>query len=169
MLPTEIKYKRWCDENAYTLAQVFDGDEDYDTSAIADLFDSYYANWWIVDPDNDFSVELKRTYAMAKQRINLYYGYLVNDFNPSALTEMSVSYGQRGGENSAYDYPLSGATVKPSRKDTSKTDAVTDTTTVRKAEEPFKTLNRIGDFMSFEDFFLAQFRDCFTRFTAMTW
>ena len=166
-------YKEWCEESdpAYTLKGNLDfGEVSYDTDAVGDLFDKFYACWFINAGCLDFEDDLQMCYDLAKDRIDKFYAKIA-EFDPNAKTTMSVAYGQRGSKEYGYEYPLTGNvdTSTPNRGAKSNVDAVTDTTTVSKDEAPFKTVREFRDFPTFVEFFIDQFKDCFTLVEGVTW
>ena len=139
------------------------------TSTEDDFLNTYYANWCIVDPFDDFATELKVAFMMAEDKLRAYKAQL-EDFSPSAKTVMSVAYGQRDSSSDDYEYPINaGLVTQPNRTQKGKQNAVTDTTTVDKNEEPFKNLDKTKAMDGWLKFFVDQFRDCFTLAEAMTW
>ena len=140
------------------------------TTTEDEFFNTYYANWCIVDPFDDFATELKVAFTLAEDKLRAYKAQL-EDFNPSAKTVMSVAYGKRGNTDYGYRYPIGGnvETSAPNTGAKSTVDAVTDTTTVDKNEEPFKNLDKTKAMDGWLKFFVDQFRDCFTLAEAMTW
>ena len=139
------------------------------TSKEDEFFNTYYANWCIVDPFDDFENELKVAFMLAEDKLKAYKEQL-EDFNPSAKTVMSVAYGQRDTTSDDYEYPINTSqNIQPNRTQKGKQNAVTDTTTVDKNEEPFKNLDKTKAMDGWLKFFVDQFRDCFTLAEAMTW
>ena len=138
------------------------------TDEESDFFSLYYDNWCIVDPYNDFVSELKMSFLLARDRLTAYKEQL-DDFSPDAKTVMDVEYGERNVEGKDYEYPLDSETVTPNRKSNSKQESFTDTTTVRKNDEPFKNLDKTKDLDGWLKFFVKQFEDCFTLIQGMTW
>lgn len=140
------------------------------TSIEDEFLNSYYANWCIVDPFDDFATELKVAFTLAEDKLRTYKAQLT-DFTPGAHTVMSVDYGERGNTEYGYRYPIGGNvdTSAPNTGAKATVDAVTDTTTVDKNEEPFKNLDKTKDMDGWLKFFVDQFKDCFTLCEAMTW
>ena len=140
------------------------------TSTEDEFFNVYYANWCIVDPFDDFATELKVAFTLAEDKLRTYKAQLT-DFTPGAHTVMSVDYGERGNTEYGYRYPIGGNvnTSAPNTGAKATVDAVTDTTTVDKNEEPFKNLDKTKAMDGWLKFFVDQFKDCFTLCEAMTW
>ena len=140
------------------------------TSTEDEFFNSYYANWCIVDPFNDFESELKVAFMLAEDKLTAYKSQLT-DFTPGAHTVMTVDYGERGNTDYGYRYPIGGDvdTSAPNTGAKATVDAVTDTTTVDKNEEPFKNLDKTKAMDGWLRFFVDQFKDCFTLCEGMTW
>lgn len=140
------------------------------TSTEDEFLNTYYANWCIVDPFDDFESELKVAFMLAEDKLTAYKSQLT-DFNPGAHTVMSVDYGERGNTEYGYRYPIGGDvdTSAPNTGAKSTVDKVTDTTTVDKNEEPFKNLDKTKAMDGWLKFFVDQFKDCFTLCEAMTW
>ena len=145
-------------------------ESDLITSTEDEFFNTYYANWCIVDPFDDFESELKVAFMLAEDKLTTYKAQLT-DFNPGAHTVMSVDYGERGNTEYGYRYPIGGNvnTSAPNTGAKATVDAVTDTTTVDKNEEPFKNLDKTKAMDGWLKFFVDQFKDCFTLCEAMTW
>lgn len=135
-----------------------------------EFLNTYYANWCIVDPFDDFESELKVAFMLAEDKLRAYKSQLT-DFTPGAHTVMSVDYGERGNTEYGYRYPIGGNvdTSAPNTGAKATVDAVTDTTTVDKNEEPFKNLDKTKAMDGWLKFFVDQFKDCFTLCEAMTW
>ena len=166
-----MTYKDWCKENDdFSIADLEFGDIDYDIEALAPMFDMYYACWFVNKGCSDFVNELQLCYDMAKERIDAYYAK-ITDFVPNSHTKMTVDYGKRIATNKEYDYPVTNVieSTRPSNGTRAEADAVKDTTTVDKDEAPFKTLREFRDFSTFAEFFMAQFKDCFTLIEGATW
>lgn len=140
------------------------------TSTEDEFLNSYYANWCIVDPFDDFESELKVAFMLAEDKLRAYKAQLTN-FNPGAHTVMTVDYGERGNTDYGYRYPIGGSvdTSAPNTGAKSTVNEVTDTTTVDKNEEPFKNLDKTKAMDGWLRFFVDQFKDCFTIAEAMTW
>ena len=140
------------------------------TSTEDEFFNSYYANWCIVDPFGDFESELKIAFMLAEDKLTAYKAQLT-DFTPGAHTVMTVDYGERGNTDYGYRYPIGGDvdTSAPNTGAKATVDAVTDTTTVDKNEEPFKNLDKTKAMDGWLRFFVDQFKDCFTLCEGMTW
>ena len=145
-------------------------ESDLITETEDDFLNTYYANWCIVDPFDDFATELKVAFMLAEDKLTAYKSQLT-DFNPGAHTVMSVDYGERGNTEYGYRYPIGGNvdTSAPNTGAKATVDAVTDTTTVDKNEEPFKNLDKTKAMDGWLKFFVDQFKDCFTLCEAMTW
>ena len=156
------------DREDFKLSDIITSDLVTDTED--EFLNTYYANWCIVDPFDDFATELKIAFTLAEDKLRAYKAQL-EDFNPSAKTVMSVAYGQRGNTDYGYRYPIGGnvETSAPNTGAKSTVDAVTDTTTVDKNEEPFKNLDKTKAMDGWLKFFVDQFRECFTIAEAMTW
>lgn len=166
-----ITYKDWCKDNDdFSIADLEFGEVEYDTEAIASMFDRHYACWFVNKGCLDFKDDLQLCYDMAKERIDSYYSKLT-DFVPNAHTKMTVDYGKRTSTNKGYNYPVTEdiADTRPSNGERGEVDAVKDTTTVDKDEAPFKTLREFRDFSTFAEFFIDQFKDCFTLIEGATW
>ena len=140
------------------------------TSTEDEFFNTYYANWCIVDPFDDFESELKVAFMLAEDKLSAYKAQLT-DFNPGAHTVMTVDYGERGNTDYGYRYPIGGDvdTSAPNTGAKSTVNEVTDTTTVDKNEEPFKNLDKTKAMDGWLRFFVDQFKDCFTLCEGMTW
>lgn len=152
----------------FKLSDVVESDLITDTED--EFLNTYYANWCIVDPFDDFESELKVAFMLAEDKLRAYKAQLT-DFNPGAHTVMTVDYGERGNTDYGYRYPI-GGTVESSAPNTgakSTVNEVTDTTTVDKNEEPFKNLDKTKAMDGWLRFFVDQFKDCFTLCEAMTW
>ena len=162
------KFKDWrADNNDINLSDIIESELIGETED--EFFNDYYANWCIVDPFDDFETELKVAFMTAMEKLTLYRAQMT-DFNPSAKTVMSVAYGQRDTSSDDYEYPINAGLVRqPNRTQTGKQNAVTDTTTVNKNEEPFKNLDKTKAMDGWLKFFVDQFKDCFTLCEAMTW
>lgn len=152
----------------FKLSDIIDSDLIGDTED--EFLNTYYANWCIVDPFDDFESELKVAFMLAEDKLTAYKAQLT-DFNPGAHTVMSVDYGKRGNTEYGYRYPIGGNvdTSAPNTGAKATVDAVTDTTTVDKNEEPFKNLDKTKAMDGWLKFFVDQFKDCFTLCEAMTW
>lgn len=164
-----IKFKDWrADNDDINLSDIIE--DDLIGEAEDEAFNLYYANWCIVDPFNNFEDELKVAFMIARFRLATYKDQL-DDFNPNAHTVMSVEYGERGNTEYGYRYPIGGNvdTSAPNTGAKSTVNSVTDTTTVDKAEEPFKNLDKTKIMDGWLKFFVDQFKDCFTLCEAMTW
>lgn len=145
-------------------------ESDLITETEDEFLNTYYANWCIVDPFDDFESELKVAFMLAEDKLRAYKSQLT-DFTPGAHTVMSVDYGERGNTEYGYRYPIGGNvdTSAPNTGAKATVDAVTDTTTVDKNEEPFKNLDKTKAMDGWLKFFVDQFKDCFTLCEAMTW
>ena len=152
----------------FKLSDIIESDLIGDTED--EFLNTYYANWCIVDPFDDFESELKVAFMLAEDKLTAYKAQLT-DFNPGAHTVMSVDYGERGNTEYGYRYPIGGNvnTSAPNTGAKATVDAVTDTTTVDKNEEPFKNLDKTKAMDGWLKFFVDQFKDCFTLCEAMTW
>lgn len=175
-MPCSKKFKKWREDNPVEeggetrpieLKDIIT-DSPLVTDEESDFFSLYYDNWCIVDPYNDFVSELKMSFLLARDRLTAYKEQL-DDFSPDAKTVMDVEYGERNVEGKDYEYPLDSETVTPNRKSNSKQESFTDTTTVRKNDEPFKNLDKTKDLDGWLKFFVKQFEDCFTLIQGMTW
>lgn len=175
-MPCSKKFKQWREDNPVEeggetrpieLKDIIT-DSPLVTDEESDFFSLYYDNWCIVDPYNDFVSELKMSFLLARDRLTAYKEQL-DDFSPDAKTVMDVEYGERNVEGKDYEYPLDSETVTPNRKSNSKQESFTDTTTVRKNDEPFKNLDKTKDLDGWLKFFVKQFEDCFTLIQGMTW
>lgn len=170
------KFKEWREDNPVekdgvmfpiTLKDIIP-DSPLVTDEESDFFSLYYDNWCIVDPYNDFESELKMSFLLARDRLTAYKEQL-QGFSPDAKTIMDVAYGERNVDNKSYEYPFDNATPNPNNQSTSKQNAFTDTTTVRKNDEPFKNLDKTKELDGWLKFFVKQFEDCFTLIQGMTW
>lgn len=167
-MPCRQKFKDWREEHEdFKLSDIITSDLITETED--EFFNAYYDNWFIVDPFDDFENELKVAFMLAEDKLTTYKAQL-EDFNPGAKTVMTVAYGQRDTDSKDYDYPINTSmNVQPNRKQTGTQQAVTDTTTVEKNEEPFKNLDKTKAMDGWLKFFVEQFGDCFTIGSAMTW
>lgn len=175
-MPCSKKFKQWREDNPVEeggetrpieLKDIIT-DSPLVTDEESDFFSLYYDNWCIVDPYNDFVSELTMSFLLARDRLTAYKEQL-DDFSPDAKTVMDVEYGERNIVGKDYEYPLDSETVTPNRKSDSKQESFTDTTTVRKNDEPFKNLDKTKDLDGWLKFFVKQFEDCFTLIQGMTW
>lgn len=164
-----ITYAEWCEVHSdWSIANLDFGTIDYDKSSIAVIFDKYYAPFIVVDPRNDFAKELQLAYDLAKARIDQYYTAM-GEFVPHEYTHMENNYGARHTNDKAYEYPIDGSTPSPNVSSDSNTDNAKDTTDITKDTDPFKHMVDLGGLRTFEEFFIEQFRDCFTLACGMTW
>jgi hypothetical protein len=125
------------------------GKTDYDHNALSDIFNRYYAGWFIVDPDETgFRKVLQDQYDLHKEQIDRHYAYIrsmsiapsqteIYTFGAKSRSETkgartdSTGYGARSGTDMTYDYPVnvSADDANASKAEKTSQTAVTDETT----------------------------------------
>lgn len=165
-----VTYAEWCEKHSnWTIANLtFPEDAPYDVSALAPIFDTYYAPYNVVDPRNDFATELQLNLDLVADRLARYYNEL-DTFVGHEHTVMTNEYGERHTNDKGYEYPIAGTNVSPNVENDATTDETTDTTTVTKETDPFKHLDDMAKIKTFAEYFIDQFKDCFTLACALTW